>query len=57
MKYLRVLAVLALGFIFPAAAEAHGMEVSDVTGQHGIRTVRFTYTDGTSMLFAKIKVF
>jgi nickel transport protein len=57
MKYLWVLAVLASGFIFPCAAAAHGVEVSEVTGQHGIRTVRFTYTDGTSMLFAKIKVF
>jgi uncharacterized GH25 family protein len=57
MKILRVMAVLAAGFIFPDAAAAHGVEVSEVTGQPVVRTVRFSYTDGTSMLFAKIKVF
>lgn len=43
--------------IVPYTAFAHGVEVSDVTGLPGVRTVRFSYTDGTSMLFAKIKVF
>jgi uncharacterized GH25 family protein len=57
MKYLWVMAVLAVSFIFPDAAAAHGVEVSDVTGQPVVRTARFSYTDGTSMLFAKIKVF
>ncbi|GHV17930.1 hypothetical protein FACS189493_6480 [Spirochaetia bacterium] len=61
MKYLPVLAVSMLVFIlsliFPDTAFAHGVEVSDVTGQADVHTVRFSYTDGTSMLFAKIKVF
>ncbi|GHT98469.1 hypothetical protein FACS1894142_4830 [Spirochaetia bacterium] len=61
MKYLSVLAVpvlvLVLSLIFPDTAFAHGVEVSDVTGQADVYTVRFSYTDGTSMLFAKIKVF
>ncbi|GHU39722.1 hypothetical protein FACS1894190_05540 [Spirochaetia bacterium] len=61
MKYLSVLAVsvlvLVLSLIFPDTAFAHGVEVSDVTGQADVHTVRFSYTDGTSMLFARIKVF
>lgn len=43
--------------IFPDTAFAHGVEVSDVTGQSDVHTVHFSYTDGTSMLFAKIRVF
>ncbi|MDR0878406.1 MAG: hypothetical protein LBN21_10160 [Treponema sp.] len=57
MKYWCVLAVSALVLIFPNTAFPHGVEVSDVTGQGRVRTLRFSYTDGTSMLFAKIKVF
>ncbi|GHV88386.1 hypothetical protein AGMMS50267_07460 [Spirochaetia bacterium] len=61
MKYLSVLAVPVLAsilfLIFPGTAFAHGVEVSDVTGQAGVHTVRFSYTDGTSMLFAKVRVF
>ncbi|GHT87188.1 hypothetical protein FACS1894137_13990 [Spirochaetia bacterium] len=57
MKYWCVAAVLALILSVPYTAFSHGVEVSDVTGLTGVRTVRFSYTDGTSMLFAKIKVF
>ena len=55
MKYLFAAAVLFL--ILPAAIFAHGVEISDVTGQQDIYTIRFSYTDGTPMLFAKVKVF
>jgi hypothetical protein len=55
MKYLFAAAVLVL--ILPAAVFAHGVEISDVTGQEDIYTIRFSYTDGTPMLFAKVKVF
>jgi nickel transport protein len=55
MKYAAVAAVLLL--VFPAAVFAHGVETADVTGQGDIHTVRFSYTDGTPMLFAKVKVF
>jgi uncharacterized GH25 family protein len=55
MKHLLVMAVLLLP---PAAAAfAHGVEVSGETGRPDVHTVRFTYTDGESMLFAKVKVF
>ena len=43
--------------ILPAAIFAHGVEISDVTGRQDVCTVRFSYTDGTPMLFAKVKVF
>jgi uncharacterized GH25 family protein len=55
MKYLFVLAVLFV--VLPTVVFAHGVEVSDETGKPEVRTVRFTYTDGESMLFAKVKVF
>ncbi|MDR1575349.1 MAG: hypothetical protein LBS37_05020 [Treponema sp.] len=55
MKRLFVAAVLVL--ILPAAVFAHGVEISDVTGQQDVYTVKFSYTDGTPMLFAKVKVF
>jgi hypothetical protein len=55
MKYLFVFAVLIL--TLPAAVFAHGVEVYDETGKPDVHTVRFMYTDGESMLFAKIKVF
>jgi hypothetical protein len=58
MKCLFVFIVLGLlGLNLPAAAFAHGVEVSDKTGRPDVRTVRFMYTDGESMLFAKVKVF
>ncbi|MDR1420903.1 MAG: hypothetical protein LBI86_11050 [Treponema sp.] len=41
----------------PAAVFAHGVDVSEVTGQADVRTVRFGYTDGQSMLFARVKVY
>jgi hypothetical protein len=43
--------------ILPAAAFAHGVEVFDETGGPDIRTIRFAYTDGGPMLFARVKVF
>jgi uncharacterized GH25 family protein len=55
MKHLFVLAVLVL--ILPALVFAHGVEVFDETGKPDVHTVRFGYTDGESMLFAKVKVF
>jgi hypothetical protein len=55
MKYLFAAAVLVL--ILPAAIFAHGVEIFDVTGQPDIYTIKFSYTDGTPMLFAKVKVF
>ena len=55
MKYLLFSTVLAL--ILPAVAAGHGVEVSDITGQRSVRTVRFGYTDGSPMLFAKVKVY
>jgi uncharacterized GH25 family protein len=55
MKYLFVAVVFLLNF--PAAVFAHGVEISDVTGRQNVRTIRFFYTDGTPMLFAKVKVF
>jgi uncharacterized GH25 family protein len=55
MKHLFVVAVLVL--ILPAAVFAHGVEVFDETGKPDVHTVRFGYTDGESMLFAKVKVF
>jgi uncharacterized GH25 family protein len=49
---------LLMGVLFlPASAFAHGVDVSDVTGQAGVKTVRFGYTDGESMLFAAVKVY
>jgi nickel transport protein len=55
MKYLFVAVILVL--ILPAVIFAHGVEVSDVTGQQDVYTIMFSYTDGTPMLFAKVKVF
>jgi hypothetical protein len=58
MKYLFVFAVVGLsGVILPAAVFAHGVEVFDETGTAEVHTVRFRYTDGESMLFARVKVF
>jgi hypothetical protein len=55
MKYLFIAAVFLLNL--PAALFAHGVDISDVTGRQDVHTVRFSYTDGTPMLFAKVKVF
>jgi hypothetical protein len=55
MKYLFVAVVFLLNF--PSAVFAHGVDISDMTGRQNVRTIRFSYTDGTPMLFAKIKVF
>ena len=50
-------ALLAAPWVLPAAAFAHGVEVSEATGHVAIRTARFMYSTGEPMLFAKIKVF
>jgi hypothetical protein len=55
MKHLLVLTALVL--LLPAAASAHGVEILDETGRPDVHTVRFMYTDGESMLFARVKVF
>jgi hypothetical protein len=55
VKYLFVFALLFL--ILPALVFAHGVEVFDETGTPEVHTVRFMYTDGESMLFARVKVF
>ncbi|MDR2803098.1 MAG: hypothetical protein LBB22_02270 [Treponema sp.] len=57
MKYLFVCSLLTAALFIPAKAFAHGVDISDVTGQAGVRTVRFGYTDGESMLFATVKVY
>jgi uncharacterized GH25 family protein len=57
VKRLFVCSLLAAALFLPAAAFAHGVDISDVTGQAGVRTVRFGYTDGEFMLFAKVKVY
>jgi hypothetical protein len=51
------LVMMILLFFPPAAVFPHGVEAADETGGPEVRTVRFTYTDGQSMLFAKVKVF
>jgi hypothetical protein len=55
MKYLFVVAILVLSL--PARIFAHGVEAAEVSGRPDIRTVRFGYTDGGPMLFARVKVF
>lgn len=57
MKCLVVCSFLAAAVFFPAAVLAHGVDVSDVTGRTDVRTVKFGYTDGEPMLFAKVKVY
>jgi nickel transport protein len=57
MKGLFVCSFLTAVLFLPVTAFAHGVDVSDVTGQAGVRTVRFGYTDGESMLFAAVKVY
>jgi nickel transport protein len=48
---------LTAALFFPAAVFAHGVEITDVTGQAGARTFRFMYSTGESMLFAVVKVY
>jgi hypothetical protein len=43
--------------VLPVAVFAHGVEVFNETGTPGVQTVRFGYTDGEPMLFARVKVF
>jgi hypothetical protein len=55
MKHLLVL--ISIMFVLPVAVFAHGVEVFNETGNPGVQTVRFGYTDGEPMLFARVKVF
>ncbi|GHU70164.1 hypothetical protein FACS189450_04160 [Spirochaetia bacterium] len=57
MRVFLVWLFLTVILFLPAAVFAHGVDISDVTGQAGVRTVRFGYTDGEYMLFAKVKVY
>ncbi|MDR2159582.1 MAG: hypothetical protein LBP23_05910, partial [Treponema sp.] len=57
MKRWFLCALLAASWVLPGAAFAHGVEVSEATGQVALRTARFMYSTGEPMLFAKIKVF
>jgi nickel transport protein len=57
MKGFFVCLLMAASFFLPAAAFAHGVEIFDVTGQAGVKTVRFMYSSGESMLFAAVKVY
>jgi uncharacterized GH25 family protein len=57
MKRFFICLLLTAALFLPAAAFAHGVEVFDETGKPDVHTVRFAYTDGESMLFAKVKVF
>jgi nickel transport protein len=53
----RLLLGALLAGALPAAAFAHGVEVSEATGRVALRTARFMYSDGQPMLFARVKVF
>jgi hypothetical protein len=55
MKYMLVL--ISIISVLPASAYAHGVEVFNETGNPGVQTIRFGYTDGEPMLFARVKVF
>jgi nickel transport protein len=57
MKGLFTFLLLAAALLLPAAAFAHGVEIYDETGQAGVRTLRFMYSTGESMLFASVKVY
>ncbi|MDR1636067.1 MAG: hypothetical protein LBR93_01890 [Treponema sp.] len=53
------LALFLAALLFPAVLEAHGVEVSRVTGaaEFGAETVRFMYSTGEEMSFALVRVF
>ncbi|GHV51111.1 hypothetical protein AGMMS49579_05830 [Spirochaetia bacterium] len=57
MRHFFVWLFLTVILFLPASAFAHGVDISDVTGRTGVRTIRFGYTDGEYMLFAKVKVY
>jgi nickel transport protein len=54
MKQLFLCAALAA---LPAAAFAHGVDISEATGRVDLRTIHCLYSTGEPMLFAKIRVF
>ncbi|MDR1400110.1 MAG: hypothetical protein LBJ41_09335 [Treponema sp.] len=55
MRYLCTVVVFLLNL--PVVVFAHGVDISDMTGRQDVRTIRFFYTDGMPMLFARVKVF
>jgi uncharacterized GH25 family protein len=55
MKYM--FAAMIFIFVIPVTVFAHGVEVFNETGNPGVQTIRFGYTDGEPMLFARVKVF
>jgi nickel transport protein len=57
MKQLLTFSLLAALILLPATVFAHGVEIFDVTGQAGVRTLQFMYSTGESMLFASVKVY
>jgi uncharacterized GH25 family protein len=57
MKYVFVVVSMIFILVLPVAVFAHGVEVFNETGNPGVQTIRFGYTDGEPMLFAKVKVF
>ncbi|MHC6203366.1 hypothetical protein ACYULU_09250 [Breznakiellaceae bacterium SP9] len=57
MKRFFICLFVAAAFFLPVAVFAHGVEVYDLTGQTGARTLRFMYSTGESMLFASVKVY
>jgi nickel transport protein len=57
VKGLFVCWFLTAALFLPAAVFAHGVEITDVTGQAGVRTLRFMYSTGEPMFFAVVKVY
>jgi nickel transport protein len=57
MKQLLTFSLLAALILLPATVFAHGVEIFDVTGQAGVRTLPFMYSTGEAMLFATVKVY
>jgi uncharacterized GH25 family protein len=51
--------LLAAALLVPAALFGHGVEVSEETGgaQGSVRVIRFTYTTGEAMMYARVFVY
>jgi nickel transport protein len=57
MKRLVTFFLAAASLLAPAAAFAHGVDILDLTGRTGVRTLRFVYSTGEPMLFARVKLY
>jgi nickel transport protein len=57
MKRFGIFFLAASFLLVPAAAFAHGVDILDVTGRAGVRSLRFVYSTGEPMLFAQVKVY